>query len=224
MPVTGVGEWRRGGTGDLCQRGPVRPADAATAVPGVLLLPGPRARLDARGVAAGLQAPADAPGSAHRVHVVLLAVDEGHRDVLGEAPVGPVAAVRQEHHPREFVVVAVGEEDARPRRAAAAHGEAQAGMQPQVLLDRLDDVVLYLNVLVPFEAVRAGKFNVWSVTSIDEGIALLTGVEAGARVADGAFPPDSVHGRVAQRLAEFAAIADSSTNDEDETTEAAGSS
>ncbi|OQA41002.1 MAG: hypothetical protein BWY52_02712 [Chloroflexi bacterium ADurb.Bin325] len=54
------------------------------------------------------------------------------------------------------------------------------------------------------EAVAAGQFHVWSVRTVDEGIALLTGVEAGARDAAGAYPPDSVNGRVDRRLRELA--------------------
>lgn len=38
------------------------------------------------------------------------------------------------------------------------------------------------------EACRAGRFHIHSVSHIDEGIELLTGREAGARGADGAFP------------------------------------
>ena len=54
------------------------------------------------------------------------------------------------------------------------------------------------------EAVRAGTFHVWSVRTIDEGIELLTGRPAGRRRADGSYPPDSVHGLVAARLAGYA--------------------
>jgi len=54
------------------------------------------------------------------------------------------------------------------------------------------------------EAVRDGKFHVWAVRTIDEGIELLTGRRAGRRRADGSYPPESVHGLVATRLAEYA--------------------
>ena len=46
------------------------------------------------------------------------------------------------------------------------------------------------------DAVAAKKFHVWAVTSIDEGIELLTGVPAGRARSDGTYPPESVHGRV----------------------------
>ncbi len=53
-------------------------------------------------------------------------------------------------------------------------------------------------------AVEAGKFNVYPVETIDQGIELLTGREAGARGADGAFPEDSINGLVEARLQGFA--------------------
>ncbi|MFP3386813.1 hypothetical protein, partial [Tritonibacter sp. SIMBA_163] len=54
------------------------------------------------------------------------------------------------------------------------------------------------------EAVRTGRFAVWAVRTIDEGIALLTGLPAGERGADGAFPEGTINRRVDDRLAAFA--------------------
>jgi lon-related putative ATP-dependent protease len=54
------------------------------------------------------------------------------------------------------------------------------------------------------EAAREGRFHVWAVRTIDEGIELLTGRRAGRRRADGSYPPDSVHGLVQARLADYA--------------------
>jgi lon-related putative ATP-dependent protease len=53
-------------------------------------------------------------------------------------------------------------------------------------------------------AVAEGKFHVWPVTTVDEGIELLTGVAAGERGQDGQYPPDSVNGRVDRKLFELA--------------------
>lgn len=50
------------------------------------------------------------------------------------------------------------------------------------------------------EAVALGKFHVWAVKSIDEGIELLTGVEAGIPDGNGCFPPESIHGKVMAKL------------------------
>jgi lon-related putative ATP-dependent protease len=45
------------------------------------------------------------------------------------------------------------------------------------------------------EAVRGGMFSVWAVSSIDEGIKILTGVDAGVADENGNFPEDSIHAR-----------------------------
>lgn len=50
------------------------------------------------------------------------------------------------------------------------------------------------------EAVAAGSFHVFPVRTIDEGIALLTGREAGVRAPDGSYPEGSVNALVQQRL------------------------
>ena len=52
------------------------------------------------------------------------------------------------------------------------------------------------------EAVRAGRFHVWAVSSVDEGMEILSGMPAGERGADGAFPPGSVNAAVERTLAE----------------------
>ncbi|MBI2939785.1 MAG: AAA family ATPase [Chloroflexi bacterium] len=52
-------------------------------------------------------------------------------------------------------------------------------------------------------AVAEGRFSVYAVSSIDEGIELLTGVPAGVAAGDGRYPPESVHGRVVAKLARF---------------------
>lgn len=54
------------------------------------------------------------------------------------------------------------------------------------------------------EAVSAGRFHLWAVTTIEEGLEILTGVPAGARAADGQFPEGSVNAQVERRLQEFA--------------------
>lgn len=53
------------------------------------------------------------------------------------------------------------------------------------------------------EAVREGKFHIFAIATVDEGIELLTGLPAGQRQEDGAFPEDTIHGRVERRIKEF---------------------
>jgi len=61
-----------------------------------------------------------------------------------------------------------------------------------------DDLVLDREVVA---AVREGRFHVWTMATVEEGITLLTGVPAGRRRRDGSWPPESVLGRVETRLA-----------------------
>jgi predicted ATP-dependent protease len=57
------------------------------------------------------------------------------------------------------------------------------------------------------EAVAAGKFHVHAVRTVDEALALLTGVEAGERGADGEFPAGGLNRRIEDELAALAAQA-----------------
>ncbi len=54
------------------------------------------------------------------------------------------------------------------------------------------------------EAVKAGKFNIYSAKTIDEGIEFLTGKKAGQRGADGTFENDTVNYLVDKQLREMA--------------------
>jgi len=54
------------------------------------------------------------------------------------------------------------------------------------------------------DAVRGGKFKIYAVETIDQGIEILTGLPAGERDASGKFPNGSVNQRVEARLVEFA--------------------
>ena len=54
------------------------------------------------------------------------------------------------------------------------------------------------------DAVRDGKFHIYPVETIDQGIALLTGKEAGERKEDGTYPEGTVNWAVEEQLAEYA--------------------
>ena len=54
------------------------------------------------------------------------------------------------------------------------------------------------------EAVRDGHFHVYAVSTIDQGIEVLTGVKAGERGKNGAFPADTISGLVEARLTQLA--------------------
>ena len=53
-------------------------------------------------------------------------------------------------------------------------------------------------------AVAAGQFHIYPVRTLDEAIELLTDVPAGERGAEGAYPPDTINGRVDRRLRQLA--------------------
>jgi predicted ATP-dependent protease len=54
-------------------------------------------------------------------------------------------------------------------------------------------------------AVADGRFSLYPIRRIEEGLAILTGMEAGEMSEAGEFPPDSVYGRAQVRLRAFAA-------------------
>jgi hypothetical protein len=50
------------------------------------------------------------------------------------------------------------------------------------------------------EAVEADQFHIYPVSHIDQGIEILTGIKAGEKDENGAFPLDSINGMVKQKL------------------------
>ena len=56
------------------------------------------------------------------------------------------------------------------------------------------------------EACKAGMFAVYPLSTVDEGIALLTGRHTGVRADDGTYPKDTINAAVEARLRQFAAI------------------
>jgi ATP-dependent Lon protease len=64
----------------------------------------------------------------------------------------------------------------------------------------IDDLMLRKDVV---ETVKAGKFRIYPVKTIDQGIEILTGVEAGERLEDGKFREGTVNDLVDKKLWEF---------------------
>jgi len=54
------------------------------------------------------------------------------------------------------------------------------------------------------EAVKQGRFHIYPVGTVDEGIEILTGVKAGERNSDGTYDEGTVHHRADKRLAQMA--------------------
>ncbi len=53
------------------------------------------------------------------------------------------------------------------------------------------------------QAIRDERFHVYGVKTIEEGLGILTGVEAGTKGADGSYPEGTVNAKAAQRLREL---------------------
>jgi len=68
-------------------------------------------------------------------------------------------------------------------------------------VENVDDLMLRNDVI---EAVAKGKFHIFPVTTVEEGIEILTGVKAGKRNAQGRFEQSSVFARADERLREMA--------------------
>jgi ATP-dependent Lon protease len=64
----------------------------------------------------------------------------------------------------------------------------------------LNDLMLRKDVV---EAVKEGKFHIYPIKTIDEGIEILTGVEAGERLEDGSFKEGTVNYLVDKKLREL---------------------
>jgi ATP-dependent Lon protease len=67
--------------------------------------------------------------------------------------------------------------------------------------ENIEDLMLRDDVI---DAVAAGKFHILPVTTLEEGIEILTGKKAGRRDSTGAFEPGTVYAQVDQRLHEMA--------------------
>jgi predicted ATP-dependent protease len=67
----------------------------------------------------------------------------------------------------------------------------------------VEDLMLREDIL---DAVAAGKFHIWPVAKIEEGIEVLTGMTAGVRHGDGTFPGETVFAKVNERLSKMARV------------------
>lgn len=53
------------------------------------------------------------------------------------------------------------------------------------------------------QAVEEQKFNVWAVSTVDQGMEILTGVKGGVQLEDGTYKAGTVHDRVSKTIKEF---------------------
>jgi len=71
-----------------------------------------------------------------------------------------------------------------------------------VIIPKSNERHLMLNDEV-VQAVRDGKFHIWSVETIDQGIEILTGIPAGRQQEDGSYPEGTINYLVDRRLREM---------------------
>jgi len=57
------------------------------------------------------------------------------------------------------------------------------------------------------EAVKDDKFHIYPVSSIDEGITILTGRKAGIRTAAGQYPKNTVYSAITKKIKKYAQLA-----------------
>jgi len=82
------------------------------------------------------------------------------------------------------------------------HARGLTGRQGVLIpTQNVKDLMLRHDVV---DAVRAGKFHLYAIDSIDQGIEMLTGRKAGTRSSSGKFTTGSVHARVNAVLQRFA--------------------
>ncbi len=83
----------------------------------------------------------------------------------------------------------------------------------------VNDLMLRQDIV---EAVEQGRFSIYGVETIDQGIEILTGIAAGELDTEGQYPEDSINFKVASQLFRFAIIRHEfgeSKKDEEESTE-----
>jgi len=64
----------------------------------------------------------------------------------------------------------------------------------------IDNLMLRHEVI---DAVQKGQFHIYAIKTVEEGLELLTGLQAGERGPDGKFPEGTIYARVAARLQEI---------------------
>jgi len=67
----------------------------------------------------------------------------------------------------------------------------------------IKDLMLKKEVI---EAVEKGRFQVYAITEIEEGLEILTGKKAGRRKKDGSYPQNSLNARIETRLSQMNAV------------------
>jgi len=84
-----------------------------------------------------------------------------------------------------------------PYKGEDGHGTLDGSNGVLIPRSNVRHLMLHRDVVA---AAKAGQFHVWPVATLDEALELLTGVPAGVRGEDGAYPPGTVNALVVERL------------------------
>ena len=82
-----------------------------------------------------------------------------------------------------------------------SHAQLNGNQGVMIPESNIKDLMLRKDVV---KNVTDGRFHIYAVKTIDEGIEILTGTEAGAKQPDGSYPEDSINFLVDQKLKELA--------------------
>jgi predicted ATP-dependent protease len=66
------------------------------------------------------------------------------------------------------------------------------------------------------DSVKGGQFHIWPISTVEQGIEILTGVEAGERQPDGTYPEGTLFSKVDERFLEIAEIVKKFAKEEEE--------
>jgi lon-related putative ATP-dependent protease len=118
---------------------------------------------------------------------------------LAEAPIRQGIAVTGSVNQRGEIQAVGGVNEKVEGFFAVCQAKGLTGEQGVIIpRGNVDHLMLQREVV---DAVRDGRFHVWAVASLDEGIEILTGVQAGEPDKRGRYPADTLNRRVMGRLA-----------------------
>jgi predicted ATP-dependent protease len=78
-------------------------------------------------------------------------------------------------------------------------------------IQNVKDLMLSQDIV---EAVRKGKFSIWAINRVEDGISLVMGKEAGIKEKNGKYPKNSVYGIIEHRLKELHKLAKEAIDEE----------
>jgi predicted ATP-dependent protease len=65
------------------------------------------------------------------------------------------------------------------------------------------------------DSVKAGQFHIWPISTVEQGVEILTGMDAGERQPDGTYPEGTLFSKVDERFLEIAEIVKKFAKEED---------